>query len=565
MIIAATEAAGEQLIGIIASALLNNARLAEDFPEVTHCVRKLEGDARRAAGQTLDGVRTCIGWTKRRIVFPTVAGAATSGSILSAAGLGGRIRGQVHSLSDGTIIRPDFALIDDPQTRESAHSDEQCNDRLNLIHSDVLGLSGPGKAIAAAAALTVIRAGDLSDRLLSRKEFPHWQGERASLMRAMPANKPLSERYREILEDCLRADAPTTPATEFYREHREEMDAGAEAAWPERFNPDEISAVQNAMNLRLRDEAAFMSEFQNQPLVDERQAAALKPEQVAAKISGLPRGTPPTKATKITAFIDVHAELLYFAVVAWDEDFGGSVLDYGAYPDPGRPYYTLREISDSGNTLSKILPGATREGAILAGLKTLIVTILDRAFTSEAGGQMHVDRMLIDSGYLPDVVTQAIRQTGKFGIAMPSRGVGVGAANKPFSEYARRPGEQLGGNWLVTAAAGMVLRVCRFDSNAWKSFVNDRLAAPLGNKGSFSLFGDSPKPHRMIGEHLTAETGIVTTGQGRTLREWRPMPGRDNHLLDCIVGAAVAASLCGVGLPPRPAPPPRGPRKFRVL
>jgi hypothetical protein len=28
--------------------------------------------------------------------------------------------------------------------------------------------------------------------------------------------------------------------------------------------------------------------------------------------------------------------------------------------------------------------------------------------------------------------------------------------------------------------------------------------------------------------------------------EWRLIPGRDNHLLDCVVGAAVAASFSGV-------------------
>jgi hypothetical protein len=46
-------------------------------------------------------------------------------------------------------------------------------------------------------------------------------------------------------------------ATEFYREHREEMDAGAVVAWAERFNKDEISAVQNAMNLKLLNFVCF--------------------------------------------------------------------------------------------------------------------------------------------------------------------------------------------------------------------------------------------------------------------------------------------------------------------
>ena len=37
-------------------------------------------------------------------------------------------------------------------------------------------------------------------------------------------------------------------------------------AWPERFNHDELSAIQHAMNLKLQDERAFYAEYQNEPL-----------------------------------------------------------------------------------------------------------------------------------------------------------------------------------------------------------------------------------------------------------------------------------------------------------
>jgi hypothetical protein len=37
------------------------------------------------------------------------------------------------------------------------------------------------------------------------------------------------------------------------------LDEGAVLAWPERHNEDELSAIQHAMNLRPRDEAAFFS------------------------------------------------------------------------------------------------------------------------------------------------------------------------------------------------------------------------------------------------------------------------------------------------------------------
>jgi hypothetical protein len=38
-------------------------------------------------------------------------------------------------------------------------------------------------------------------------------------------------------------------------------------AWPQRHNPDELTAIQHAMNLKLdQGESAFWAEYQNEPL-----------------------------------------------------------------------------------------------------------------------------------------------------------------------------------------------------------------------------------------------------------------------------------------------------------
>jgi hypothetical protein len=53
----------------------------------------------------------------------------------------------------------------------------------------------------------------------------------------------------------------------------------------------------------------------------------------------------------------------------------------------------------------------------------------------------------------------------------------------------------------------------------------------------------------LIADHITAEAPIQTVGRGRKVDEWKLRgPGRDNHWLDCIVGAAVAASMNGSAL-----------------
>ncbi len=90
---------------------------------------------------------------------------------------------------------------------------------------------------------TVIKPGDMADRILDREKHPQWQGERMKMVYAFPDDEKLWERYTEILasdpENYARCHER---ATEFYREHRQEMDAGVEVAWEERYEEDQVAA-----------------------------------------------------------------------------------------------------------------------------------------------------------------------------------------------------------------------------------------------------------------------------------------------------------------------------------
>ena len=93
------------------------------------------------------------------------------------------------------------------------------------------------------------------------------------------------------------------------------------------------------------------------------------------------------------------------------------------------------------------------------------------------------------------------------------------------------------------------VRHALFDSNYWKSFVHARLAVPMGDPGCLSLFGRAAETHRLLADHLTSEYRVRTTGRGRTVDELKlRLSGADNHWLDCLVGAAVAASMQGAVL-----------------
>lgn len=525
-----------------------NDLLLEDFPEVVYPIQCLDGVANRCAGQIYKGGRTHITWTAKEIVLPTISGSKASGAIIKVAGLTGRIRGMKYKRADGKTVRPTLVVLDDPQTDESARSLSQCATRESILAGAVLGLAGPGKKIAGVMPCTVIRPGDMADNILNRDRHPEWNGERCKMVYRFPTNEKLWQKYAELRAESLKAGRGGEEATEFYRHNREAMDEGAVVAWPERYNHDEISAVQHVMNLKFQDERAFWAEYQNEPLQEESaQEECLSADTIAVKLNRMRRGELSIGVTHVTAFIDVHMNLLFWLVAAWEDDFTGYVVDYGTYPKQQRSYFTLR---DARPTLATVTKAGGVEGVVYAGLEALTGQILGHAWRRDDGAELRVERCLIDAnwGALTDVVYQFCRQSAHAGIVLPSHGRFVGASSRPFSEYQRRPGDRVGLNWRIPNVRGRrAVRYAIFDTNFWKSFVHARLAVPMGDRGCLSLFGDKPETHRLFAEHLTAEYRVRAEAHGRTVDEWRLRPERpDNHWFDCLVGAAVAASIQGV-------------------
>lgn len=550
-LIGSDEGHAMDMLESIKTELDSNDLLLEDFPEVVFPIQCLDGIANRCSGQLYQGQRTHIGWTAKEIVLPTIEDSKASGAIIKVAGITGRIRGMKFKRADGHSVRPSLVVLDDPQTDESARSLSQCATRESVLAGAVLGLSGPGKKISGIMPCTVIRPGDMADRILDRDKHPQWQGERTKMVYSFPTNEKLWNRYAEIRAESLRAERGLEDATEFYRQNKVEMDEGAVIAWPERFNYDELSAIQHAMDLKLQDEAAFFAEYQNEPLPEETPDDDLiTADQVAAKVNRFQRGEVPTGCNHLAMFIDVQATLLFYVVVAWEDDFTGYVLDYGSYPDQKRQYFTLR---DARHTLSLAAPRTGLEGAIYAGLETLTGNHLGREWQRDDGAAMRIERCLIDAnwGNSTEVVYQFCRQSRHSAVLLPSHGRFVGASSVPFSEYKRKMGDRIGHNWRIPNVQGKrAVRHVVFDTNYWKSFIQARLAVPMGDRGCLSFFGDKPDQHRLFADHITAEYRVKTEGRGRKVDEWKLRPeATDNHWLDCLVGSAVAASIQGAILP----------------
>jgi len=568
VIIAANGGKAEEAIDALKKFVRLNVDLHQDFGPELHGFIKLENQSRRCEGQKCDGVSTDIGWGKDELVFPTVPGGSCNGAVITAFGIdSGNILGTQKVLSDGqTVIRPDFAIVDDPQTNESAKSPTQNESRYGIIAADVLGMAGPGERIAMAVILTVKQKNDLADRLLDRKQSPEFQGEKMRLMDAMPTRMELWDRYAEIMHEQLRKDVagegeadwtvrPASDATRFYLENREAMDAGAEPTWPERFDKTQVSAVQYAMDLYYRDRPAFQSEYQNDPVSREVSSTMrLTPNEICERINGTERGEIPVEGSILTAFIDVSQACLWWSVCWFDQDFNGGVVDYGAFPEQGRSYFSLGDVESGGKTLqSEYKNAAGLDGQLYGGLDDLTKELLGREWNRRDGTKLRIDRCLIDAnwGLSSKIVKRFCRQSDFSAVLMPSHGRYVGATSTPFDEYHRKPGEKVGQGWRMPKPDDpRDPRHIAWDTNFYKSFFHARMSTAMGDPGGFTLFGkrDTASTHRMFADHCSAEYSIRVSAKGKEVDEWQEKPGVDNHWFDCVVGCMVAASERGAML-----------------
>lgn len=571
MVLHANEKKAEACLDILKLEIEINPLLAEDFPEVCFPVHCLERIANRAKGQTSLGVPTYLEWAGDKLVLPTTPGSASAGVVILVGGLQEAIRGALHAHPEtGRLIRPSFALIDDPQTTATARSEVECDTREKLIRADLLGTAGPGEPFSALMPCTVIEPNDVATRFLDRERNPEWRGERCKMLVKFPSGMELWEEYDAVRRRCLKdaEDDETDEAinneelyrecNEFYAAHRAAMDAGAEVSWEERKYPWELSAIQHALNLFLRDPVTFYSEFQNDPQAAlETDEDLLTAREIAHKLSGLERFRIPEGCQYVTGFVDVHKRILYYALTAWTPSFDGYVIDYGTYPKQRHPYFTERTARP---TLADLFPKRGLEGTMYAGIEACCNHLFKLKLKRDDGARMPINLVMIDSAYKPDVVFRYCAASPYEARVAPSLGRKIGPDQLQLSRCKPRKGEHIGLEWTIPAASGRQVRQVQYDTWFWKTFLHRRLSTALGDRGSLSLFGQLQhgRPdvdHDFFADHLLAQYSTPLTGK-RTVDVWKLKPGQSqDHWLDVLTGCTAGASVMGsqvVGAIPRP-------------
>lgn len=548
----------------------------EDFPEVVEPIVSLGGAANKCAGQTVNSERTRMHWSNDYIRFPRVRllwcpeclypetrerkghrecpkcgetfepwYSTASGRMMATAGLDGAVRGVKYG-SD----RPDYVLIDDPETRMSARSETECEKRELIIDNDIRGIGGGRRSVPRLMLTTLMYSVCLSAKYTDKKQMPSFDGERIPLVKRWPDAKEKWDTYIDMRrEDQENGDQYARRAHQFYLDNQEEMDAGAVVTNADRYDntilPDgtqaEVSTIQFVHNIAASSANGWdtvFTEYQNDPpdaaTDDESKLTPFKvrgshPDYVG-RCNGMPRGLVPEDAIALTATIDVQKRTLYYQVVAWLPGQRRHIVDYGTFGD---------------STI------ADREGpaaSVRANLRELWRHWRANPYC-DSSEPVPFHCILVDSGYETDTVLECVRQFGD-----PWRAsMGDSRYHHPKSRTKDKRPSRTGEPWYQSKQPGGW--VINMDADHWKhKSHNSWSVPPQGDPaGSVTLFGNHPKEHTEFGNQVCAEEWVEEFKEGKGVRVgWQQMR-RDNHYLDTDYMQMVAGSMCGVSGQQRPA------------
>jgi len=535
VLIGATEAKARKLLKEIKSYFRFNDKLAQDFPRVCIPIRRLQGIAKRSESQHYGGEPTMIGWGSDTLIFPWIDGEGPSGSLIEVAGLTGDVRGKTHTRPDGTVIRPDFVIPDDPQTKKSAKSETQCEEREDIINSDVLGLAGPDQTISGVMPCTIVCVDDVAARFLDHDKYPDWQGEVTALFEHMPANTEAWDEYNEVRKRGITERDKGKAANDYYRDNREKLDEGTVVTWEARKDDSELSAIQHGMNLYYKlGRRAFMAEYQNDPLEAAPALYEISADIVCSRTNGLARYDVPAEAQWLVAFIDINYRRsgLHYVVAGIANDLTGWICDHGRYPQNER-----EELWTPGKDAAQ-----SPAQAIYGGLSVLVPDVFGKPWT-RGGSPVALEGMLIDCGFEQDTVLRFIAQVRRAGRpVLPSRGRNAQKYRLPGkSRMVGRPGN----NQHVARWQGKGTVVVH-QTDYWRTHAQKAFLLAPGAPGSFSLWGNDGEAHRKFGQHMAAERLVeFKRGDVSDYYNWHQVPGQANDLLDCTVGCCVAGNRAG--------------------
>lgn len=573
----ASSEAAQDSFESVKTELESNDLLLEDFPEVCYPVRKLEGKPQKAGGMLFNGEPVGLEWKKNKIVLPCLPGAVSAGSVFKAIGFSGRLRGQKHKNREGRQFRPDCVIVDDIQKDLTARNPENVVHQLDTLAKSINGLREKGHKFTLLIPGTRINPVCFMSQVTDRKKYPQYQGRVFRAMETLPENLDLWREYWKIwletacelqeanIDDEQAWGKGKATATAFYREHRAEMDAGAEVAWADMYEEDEISGIQNIMNVFLQSEDVFWTEYQNQPRTSGVGASELTEIGILSKITpDIPQGIVPAGTTRLTLGCDVQKEMLFWLVTAWGKGYNGHIVDYGTIPEqPHRDFNAERPPVG----LSKMFPDSNLEGRLYSAVSALVDGVLLREWTTETGEVMRIDRGLIDVNWsdsadtIMTIINRRFRSFQKNGRfieypLLPARGRKTSAGGKFYQQK-----KNMEGSWQFAylqypdREKKELVGTVWVNTNRAKTHAAQRLIAPMGAPDTVTLYAAPTGWHSLLVSHFTAEYAQPASIGELKYEKWTMKPSRtENHWWDCFVHCVVCNCMEGRQLEVNDAP-----------
>lgn len=572
MLIAASKGKAVDLMKAVRAGLESNELLLEDFPEACYPIHCLEGTNQRKP--LLNGERIMVKAHNLEIVMPPIPGSTFRGAIIRCGGiLGSEIRGTSFVMSNGDRLRPTLFIADDPQTDASARSQKQNDQRESLLAGAVLGMAGPGQPLAGIVPCTVIKPNDMADRILNRELHAEYGGRRYKMLKRMAEEKDLQawRKYGEARHEGMRNGDGGKAGNAYYKKHRKEIEALAEATWEEHYDPGELSAVQHAINLWLRDRQAFYAEAQNDPAAGlSCDIRKLDAKFVVKRLSGHDRGIVPQPVQFVAAGIDCHDDLLYWTIVGLENVPTGYVIDYGTWPRQHTRYFLKR---DAAPTMAKWLfdrDGIERDpkAILYAALDQLTRELFEMKLRREDSDEIvRIGKAVIDAGYLRDVVFKFCKESPYSAMLFPTHGAAAHNMPNPARRTTGGARWSKGEDYYVPPPGRRPVRYAIVDSAAWIAKTHNAFMTPMGAAGAWTLFNGTPSEHRCFVDHLTSEDPVDDLKpDGKKVRKYILKPGADNHWLDSTKLAGIGGEELGCQPTYAPADPnkPTGKRAPKV-
>ena len=546
----------------------NNDLLFQDFPEICAPVRHLEGAPQRAARQHVDGHLTHINWSSTDFLrLPRVPGNANDflrslgrewspygGVKMAFAGLDAAFRGM--NIDDD---RPDCLIIDDPETRESARSFQQIEDRIEIIEKDIEGLEGQDKPLAMVMVTTLQNTYCVSAQFTDPEQKPAWEGERYGWIQSWPERLDLWDEYIALRRKAQQAgDRHGMTAVEFYFQNMTAMHAGVVMLadnFKEIVLPDGRhavhSAIQEAYN-KIADTnlSAFKAEYQNDPDPEEQvEGSQLTPGRVAGQLSRIERGVIPDARVFSFVGVDIGKYKSHWVKISCNREMVIWITDYGIVETHGLTKYSSEQAI---------------ELSILESLKQFA--------DSDVFADAQPLLVLVDSGDFTESIYEFCRQMGP--PFYPSKGHSMDRFHQkkqseeyePFLHaYAHKTiDSKRRETWLYNV-----------NTEFWKKwgqerFLVDAFMDETRLPGSVAVF-DPPhgdmKFHMQLARHMVSESEQLVPVDGKVnKRVWVVHDKNNNHWLDAYALACAASGCTGLRLvnpepepvkPPQPKPEPK--------